>query len=121
MMRRIAGLVVLILALAVFGAHAEDTPEWDRVKVCFDTNLSALLRSAESLETVFRATRTICQDTIEDALDQTFASIRASGSGPKTPSEDAAMVMYFRKRLDAALFAYAVKFKAVGGPTTLQF
>jgi hypothetical protein len=114
-------MVVLVLALAISSAHAEDTPEWERVKACIDSNLTTLLRSNEPIETVFRAARAICADTIDDALKQTFVNIRASGSGPKTPSEDAAMVWYFRKRLDAALFAYSVKFKAVGGPTTLQF
>jgi hypothetical protein len=120
-MHRTTNTVILVLALASFGAHAEETPEWDRVKACFDINLTTLLRSNEPIKTVFMAARAICDDAIDDALKQTFASIEASGSGPKTPSDYAVMVSYFRKRLDAALFAYAVKFKAVGGPTTLQF
>jgi hypothetical protein len=119
--RGIASTAILSLALAVRCAHARDSPVWDRVKACFDSNLPTLLQSGEPIETVFKAVRAICDDAIDDALNQTFLDIRASGSDPKTPSEDAAMVWYFRKRLDAALFAYAVKFEAVGGPTTLQF
>jgi hypothetical protein len=120
-MRPIIYVAMLAWVLASGEAQARDTPEWDRVKACFDNNLVVLIRSNEPIEAVFRAVRAICQDPIDDALKETFASIAASESDPKTPVEFAAMRDHFNKRVDTALFAYAVKFKAVGGPTTLQY
>jgi hypothetical protein len=118
-MRRTPVTVFVYFAAASFCAHAGDTPEWDRLKSCFDTNLATLLRSNEQIDAVFRAARAICDDAIDDALEQGFAKIRGSSDPPENPYEEAMMVRFIRTKIERVLFAYAVKFKAVGGPTTL--
>jgi hypothetical protein len=108
-------------AVTSFGTYAEDTPEWDRVKTCLDLNLAVLIRSNEPIDTIFRAARAICHDEIDNAVKQTLANIPAAESGPKIPSDVGTTAAFFNQRVDSALFAYAVKFKAVGGPTTLKY
>jgi hypothetical protein len=118
-MRRTAATVFVYFAVASFCAHAGNTPEWDRLKSCFVINLAILFRSNKQVDAVFRAARAICDDAIDDALEQGFAKIRASSDPPDNRYEEAMMVRFILRKIERVLFAYAVKFKAVGGPTTL--
>lgn len=99
--------------------RAAEGPEWDRLLACFNRNLATLVKSAEPIEVVYRGVRTICEDDLADAQAKMIRDVRADPTGPKTAREDAMMVDYMTKRLDRALLAYAIKFKAVGGPTSL--
>ena len=116
-------LLACVLGVAATTAHAaEDTPEWDRLKICFDKNLAVLIRSSEPIDSVLKAVHTICQSEIDEALQKASAEIKI-GSEPflKTPSDVRAFMAFITSQVDKTLFAYAVKFKAVGGPTTLQY
>lgn len=117
---RILALGAVIQLGWSFPAHADSGPEWGRLLACFNSNLATLIRSNETIESIYKATRAICEDQVEDALGKTFKEVAAESDGPKTRADYNEMTTYFRKRLDRTLFAYAVKFKAVGGPTTLQ-
>ena len=121
--RHHTGMRAIFLAVAVLAAEpakaAGSGPEWDRLLACFNRNLATLVKSGEPIEVVFRGVRAICEDDIADSRAKMILDIRSDPSGPKTPRDDAQMVVYMTSRLDRALLAYAIKFKAVGGPTTL--
>jgi len=78
----------------ISGARAEDAPEWNRVKLCFDTNLKTFMASNKPANTVFRATRTICDSEVIDAEKLTFRLIASEGQ--------------FTKPVDSAMLALAI-------------
>ena len=112
-----------ILALLILSAgpanSAGSGPEWDRLFACLNRNLTTLVKSGEPIEVVYRGVRTICEDDLADAQAKMVRDLRADPDGPKTPRDEAQAISYLTSRLDRALLAYAIKFKAVGGPTSL--
>ena len=79
-----------------------------------------LFKSDASVQDVYKAVRAICEDDIDAALDDVFRSMKSDQDGPKNRVQVRQLETYFRERLERNLFAYTVKYKAVGGPASIK-
>lgn len=118
-----------LAAITIFLVSASTSPQagtradtkLQQLKGCLDTNLAQFLPSGDSAEVLSKAALGICGDIIDDVVEIAIAEIRQEHQDEFTKADAEYGRAYLTKKINGLVYTYTVKFKAVGGPTTLNF
>ncbi|SDO44383.1 hypothetical protein SAMN05216360_1235 [Methylobacterium phyllostachyos] len=92
-----------------------------QLKGCLDTNLKQFLPSGDSADILSKAALGICGDIVEEVVEAAIVDIKREAGTDFRPSDANYAQSYLTKKINGLIYTYTVKFKAVGGPTTLTF
>ncbi|WP_156453750.1 hypothetical protein [Methylobacterium sp. CCH5-D2] len=111
----------LLLLTSSFAAAAEDQYDRDLPYLfsCVNKNLGDLIPSGEPIKTINEAVLEICESEFDRALNE---MTRAALKDPERPPHltERQVYAFFNEKMRKMLLAYAIKFKATGGPTSLS-
>lgn len=116
-----ATVVFSILASVSSEAGTRADTKLRQLKGCLDTNLTQFLPSGDNADVLSKAALGICGDIIDDAVEAAIADVKQEAGADFQPSDTEYARSYLTKKIHGLVYTYTVKFKAVGGPTTLTF